>query len=238
VTVAFAAICACGIAAVLLLVVNRSGSSAVDDPTEDALVGPNVPSDDAVDPPPSVEVAPAPSVTDPTTAPTAPVTPSGPRAVTPIAVSPSSTLSGQAMPCTNETVSFSAANLFDGTLERAWAPVSDDGRGERVVMTLGRPEQLSSVGLIPGYARIEPDSDQGCASTDRFERNRIIRRVRWEFSDGSAYEQEFSPTRKMQSVSIDEVTSTVTLVILETSVPAGSDVDDDTLISEVSLQAR
>jgi hypothetical protein len=124
-------------------------------------------------------------------------------------------------------VSYAAGNMVDGDPETAWR-TPGDGRGESVTLTLPSAAHLTQLGLIPGYAKVDPSN-----RVDRFPENRRIRSVRWRFDDGTTVEQRFSDRPSMQRTAVDVTTSSVTIEFLS-SRPGDSD-HDYLPISEVSI---
>jgi hypothetical protein len=124
-------------------------------------------------------------------------------------------------------VSYSAGNMVDGDPRTAWR-MPGDGRGETVTLTLPSAAHLTQVGLIPGYAKVDPSN-----GVDRFPENRRIREVRWRFDDGTTVEQRFSDSPSMQRTAVDATTSSVTIELLSSR---PGDPDHNYLpISEVSI---
>ena len=72
------------------------------------------------------------------------------------------------------------------------------------------PTRLVSVGLIPGYDKVDPTSD-----VDRFWENYRVRTVRWWFDDGSSTVQSFADDRELQTVAVAVVTSSVSIEIID-----------------------
>jgi hypothetical protein len=124
-------------------------------------------------------------------------------------------------------VSYTADNLVDGDPQTAWR-VPGDGHGVTVTLTLPSSAHLTQVGLIPGYAKVDPSS-----GVNRFPENRRIRTVRWHFDDGTTVDQRFSDSPSMQRTAVDASTGSVTIEILS-SRPGDPD-HDYVPISEVSL---
>jgi hypothetical protein len=124
-------------------------------------------------------------------------------------------------------VSYSADNMVDGDPQTAWR-MPGDGRGETVTLTLAGAAHLTQIGLIPGYAKVDPSN-----GIDRFPENRRVREVRWRFDDGTTVEQRFSDSPRMQWTAVDVTTSSVTIELLSSR---PGDPDHDYLpISEVSI---
>jgi hypothetical protein len=128
--------------------------------------------------------------------------------------------------CAEQTL-YDAANVLDGRADTAWR-VPGDGIGEELRFTLPGPTRLVSVGLIPGYDKVD-----ACSGDDRFPQHRRVTQVLWLFDDGSQVNQVFQDDRAMQVIPVDVVTSTVTLRVLGSTPPG---VLDYTPISEVQLK--
>jgi hypothetical protein len=127
----------------------------------------------------------------------------------------------------NNPITYSAGNLTDGDRETAWR-AKGDGRGVTVTLTLPSPAHLTGVGLIPGYAKVDPTS-----GVNRFPENRRVREVRWHFDDGTTVDQRFDDNPTMQAATVDTTTSSVTIELLSTR--PGTPDHDYVPISEVSL---
>jgi hypothetical protein len=124
-------------------------------------------------------------------------------------------------------ISYSAGNITDGDPQTAWR-AAGDGRGVTLTLTLPSPVHLTRVGLIPGYAKVDPSN-----GVDRFPENRRVREVRWRFDDGTTFDQRFGDSPTMQDTAVDTTTSSVTIEILSTR--PGTPDHDYVPISEVSL---
>ncbi|MET0909460.1 MAG: rod shape-determining protein MreC, partial [Ilumatobacteraceae bacterium] len=126
-------------------------------------------------------------------------------------------------------VSYSVDNTVDGDYETAWR-TEGDGVGETLTYHFAAGSvYVTSVGLIPGYAKI--DATDG---TDRFLENRRIRAVRWTFDGGVVQQQDFADSRDLQTIDIPGVlTRTITIEILETTDHGGRDF---TPVSEVQVE--
>jgi serine/threonine-protein kinase len=125
-----------------------------------------------------------------------------------------------------ETVEYGASNVVDGDATTTWR-TPGDGIGEALVLDLGQSVHVTRIGLIPGYAKVDP-ADQ----TDRFFENRRVVEVEYSFTDGSTATQEFEESPELQSVDVDETTETVTVTIVATTSHGGRDY---TPISEVEV---
>ncbi|MGL4306643.1 MAG: discoidin domain-containing protein [Mycobacteriaceae bacterium] len=107
------------------------------------------------------------------------------------------------------TFTYEPEKAFDGDLTTAWRCVRS-ADSQKITFALGRKVTLSSVALVPGFAKTDPDG------SDRFMQNRKIIRVLWEFSDKTTVEQSISPSRAMAVQPVNVITDSVTMTILET----------------------
>jgi len=136
--------------------------------------------------------------------------------------------------CTGLPLAYTADQLIDGDPETGWGASEGDGSGEHATISFGRQVNLTSVGIIPGYAREAEHSKADCNRVSAFEYNRQIQAVRWTFDDGSSLEQTFEPDPSMQTLDVSKTTGSVTLEILRTVRPDGA--DSDTIISEAAFE--
>jgi hypothetical protein len=124
-------------------------------------------------------------------------------------------------------VDFDAPLLADGQSDTAWR-MDGDGSGQSLTLHLDGSHRVVSVGLIPGYARVDP-----CDGTARFTQNRRITKVTWQFDDGTTVAQALSDSAEMQMVAVSAEASTVTLHIDGVT---GEPERDFTAISEVDVR--
>jgi len=108
--------------------------------------------------------------------------------------------------------------------------------GEELTVYLAGPVRITSVGLVPGYNKVDPTS-----GVDRFYENRRVRSVAWWFDDGTRIVQDFADSRELQTIPIDGITTTsVTIEILdyyESAYPEGDPQRREFVaISDVELQ--
>lgn len=128
-------------------------------------------------------------------------------------------------------INYAAQNTIDGDPATAWRAAEGDGVGQELVLTLPATTALTSVGLIPGYAKVDP-----ATGVDRFPQNRRIARVSWIFDDGTSVEQAFADDRTLQIIPVKANTRSVRVKILESRPSATpADARNYTPISEVSL---
>lgn len=109
------------------------------------------------------------------------------------------------------TQTYEPAKAFDGKRETAWR-CSGDASGKTLVIKFGGPVELTSVGLIPGYDKID-----GTDASDRFVQSRKITRVRWTFDDGTSVESTPNGDRAMTTTPVSVRTGTVRMTIEQTT---------------------
>ncbi|RRR67035.1 MAG: hypothetical protein EI684_19670 [Candidatus Viridilinea halotolerans] len=127
----------------------------------------------------------------------------------------------------NEVV-YSADQTIDGRMDTAWR-VPGDGQLESVTLTFSQAVQLSALGIVPGYAKVDPVSGE-----DRFTQNRRVSRVRLYFTGGISVEATLADRPELQTIDFDPVvTSHVTVAVLETTAPGAQNGRDFTPISEL-----
>lgn len=102
---------------------------------------------------------------------------------------------------------YDPAKAFDNDPLTAWRCQWKEQDGQSITAKFDHPTLVTSVGLVPGYAKTDIDG------SDRFAQNRKITRVRWEFSDGSSVKQQVPVSRALASVKVNVVTDSVTMVI-------------------------
>ena len=125
-----------------------------------------------------------------------------------------------------KSVSFSAANLDDGHLNTAWR-TQGDGDLARIVIMFARPVHVTSLGLIPGYAKVDPVSH-----VDRFTENRRIKSVVWTSPTNKIADQTFDNDPTMQRIRVSVITTEIILTVTGTTRPGARDF---TAISEIQI---
>ena len=121
---------------------------------------------------------------------------------------------------------FVPENLIDGRTDTAWR-TDGDASGQTITIDLGKPYHVLSVGLIPGYDKVDATS-----GVDRFIQNRRVVAVTWESDAHQTADQQFKDARQMQSIPVDFVTQYLYLKIRQTT-PISS--RDFTAISEIQI---
>ena len=123
-----------------------------------------------------------------------------------------------------EPVTYLPSNVIDGDVQTAWrAP--GDGRGDTLTLVFDGPVDIVRVGLIPGYAKFDPET-----GTNRFEQDRIITEVRYLIPGLPPTIAHFKPQPYPQFVRLSATASRITVEILGTTEPGGRDY---TAISEI-----
>jgi hypothetical protein len=122
-------------------------------------------------------------------------------------------------------VSFAASNAVDGNLATAWR-VPGDGVGASLVLSFDRPVHVAWIGVVPGYAKVDPAD-----GSDRFAQNRRVRSAQFQFSGGQVRAFGFADRPQLQRAAIDLDTSQVAMQITSTT----SAERDFTAVSEVEV---
>ena len=110
-------------------------------------------------------------------------------------------------------VTYDSDNVVDGRLDTAWR-TPGHGRRQTVTLIFARDVRIRSIGLVPGYAKVDPAD-----GTDRFFQNRRIRRVRYFFEDGTSVDARFAQRPELQFIDVDTVSEYVVVEILRTTAP-------------------
>ncbi|MGH3905242.1 MAG: discoidin domain-containing protein [Pseudonocardiaceae bacterium] len=137
------------------------------------------------------------------------------------------------------TVTYGPEKAIDGLFDTAWR-CDGAGVGQRLEVSFPGPVTLTSIGIVPGYAKTDPYD-----GTDRYAQNRRISTVQYTFDDGSSLSQSFdtSPSsRNLQTLALSNVsTSHVTITILSSvsgETTGGQQPFDRIAISEVAVSVR
>ncbi len=180
----------------------------------------------------------APSTPSPEPAPT-PSAPSGSPGGLPRNVAASALISvpGTApngVDAAGHVTSYAAENLVDDDPTTAWR-VRGDATGGEIVFDLGFPARILAVGLVNGYAKVDPAS-----GADRYTQERRVTRVSWLFPDGTVVPQSLADdTRILQAVRVpsDPTVDRVVLRIDGTTEP-GVRAYDYTALSSVDIEGQ
>jgi hypothetical protein len=125
------------------------------------------------------------------------------------------------------TTTYTVDHVLDGDPSTAWRVKGDGGR-VTIELTWPARSHITEVGLVPGYAKIDPASRK-----DRFPLNRRIGEVHWRFDDGTVVPQQFQDAPRLQTIPVDVTATSVTIEIAST-LPGHPDYDY-TAISDVSV---
>ena len=153
--------------------------------------------------------------------------------VTPVAVAADC----QAPPATDDAgnpVTYLPPNMVDGNPNTAWR-CDGDGLGHTITISLGADVSIAELGLINGYAKLDPKS-----SAHRYPEYRRITAVTWGFADGTTVQQTFvDGAETPQTLRIPaHTTSALTLTIDGSTAPGlTARTRDAVLISEITLAA-
>ena len=131
---------------------------------------------------------------------------------------------------TGRTITYEPAQTIDGDLSTAWR-CAGSAVGQELTLRLAGLTTVTSVGLVPGYAKVDPAD-----GIDRFALYRTVTGVEWRFDDGTVVAQDVSaPRASMTTLELAEpvTTSSVTMVVTSTGNDAAE--YDFTAVSEVEL---
>jgi len=121
-------------------------------------------------------------------------------------------------------VTYVPANVIDGNVQTAWR-TPGDGHGQWVTLIFDNPIDVVRIGLIPGYAKTDPQT-----GANRFLQDRIIKAVAYQIPGLPNTPQTFEPLPVPQFVPLRVTTSQITVKILATTAAGGLDY---TAISEI-----
>jgi hypothetical protein len=123
-------------------------------------------------------------------------------------------------------ISYDSSNLYDGDPATCWR-MNGDGTGRTITIDLGTSMTVTTVGLIPGYAKQDPKT-----GVDRFMQNRRVATVTWSSDDGKTVSQAFVNSPSMQTVQMPSVTRYLRVTI---GAVTSHDGRDFTAISEIGI---
>jgi hypothetical protein len=128
-------------------------------------------------------------------------------------------------------VTYVPKNAVDHKVDTAWR-CPGPAIGQVLTLRFGADVDVAEVGLIPGYAKTDPES-----GVDRYAENNRITKVRWTLADGVSVVQRLDPDPSRRSVQLLRVprttTDTVTLEILAVKRAARN----TTAISQIDIAA-
>jgi hypothetical protein len=120
--------------------------------------------------------------------------------------------------------------MLDGTMNTAWRC---NGNGVGQVVTFGFPAgtTIAQIGLVNGYAKVDPASGM-----QRYSEYRRITQVTWTFANGTSFQQSLNDgAETVQKLSIPPQSGERVILTIEASTEPGSTARgrDAILISEV-----
>jgi serine/threonine protein kinase len=121
-------------------------------------------------------------------------------------------------------VTYVPANVIDGDVQTAWR-TPGDGHGQWVTLIFDNPIDVVRIGLIPGYAKTDPQT-----GANRFLQDRIIKAVVYQIPGLPNTPKTFEPLPIPQWVQLRATTSQITVKIVATTAAGGLDY---TAISEI-----
>jgi hypothetical protein len=130
----------------------------------------------------------------------------------------------------DNAVLFTADMAIDGVTTTAWR-CEGAAQGQRIVFDFGRPVTIESVGLVPGYAKVDPAD-----GTNRFTQNHTVTGVLWSFDDATALQQVIADPRPAFDFAQPGEPVVTTQVVLEITSTGNPDAERSfTPVSEVSF---
>ncbi|HEX6194557.1 MAG TPA: hypothetical protein VFZ37_01515 [Jiangellaceae bacterium] len=133
-----------------------------------------------------------------------------------------------------ETVEYLPEFVHDGDSQTAWQ-CRGDGAGETLTFALDEPAPIAELGIVPGYAKVDPTED-----TDWYPRYRRLTEVRWHFDEGDPVSHVLDPDpelREPQFMTLDEARTTSTLTMEIVSSELGTDDWRNMAVTEVVIMA-
>jgi hypothetical protein len=128
-------------------------------------------------------------------------------------------------------VTYDPALAVDGNVETAWR-CDGDGAHDRLTLDLGRSVSVSSIGIIPGYAKTDPTD-----GTDRYRQGRRLSEVTYTMDDGHTVDHKLDPATGNRVLQVQDAGATETrrvIVTIVSSVP-GEDVDGKAAVDAVAI---
>jgi hypothetical protein len=129
-----------------------------------------------------------------------------------------------------QPVNYAPEQLSDGRLNTAWR-CNGDGVGQVVTFEFPAGTSIVEVGLVNGYAKVDPAS-----GAKRYGEYRRITKVTWTFANGASFQQSLKDgTTTMQKLGIPSQPGDLVTLTVEASTDPGSTARgrDAVVISEV-----
>lgn len=122
-------------------------------------------------------------------------------------------------------------NLTDGQSETAWR-MKGDGSGQQISLTWTRKVTILTVGLINGYAKVDPFTGD-----DRYPEERRVTQVTWLLDGRPVATQQLPDTdRQLQTVDLPQPATGSKLVLrIDSTAKPGKADHDYTAISEIAV---
>jgi len=174
-------------------------------------------------PPAGAAPAPAPDPAPPS--PTTPTTTPEPVQLRPAAVEATG-VAGPSVDGAGDAVTFEPSNVVDGRPDTAWR-VDGDGVGHTLTFRFDRTVHILAIGLLPGYAKVDPVS-----GTDRFPQNRRVTTATYHFDSSPPAGVRFTDAPELQWL---EVGADTTEVVVEITGSTEAAERDYTAIAEVQF---
>lgn len=133
-----------------------------------------------------------------------------------------------------EPVEYLPEFVHDDDTQTAWQ-CPGDGAGETLTFTLADPVAITTLGIIPGYAKVDPTEN-----TQWYPRYRRLTEVRWRFDDGDPVSQVLDPDpelRDLQILTLEEPRQTSTLTMEIVGSEIGVDDWRNIAVTEVVITA-
>jgi len=123
--------------------------------------------------------------------------------------------------------------VMDGDTQTAWQ-CTGNGEGETLTFEFAEPMTITTLGIIPGYAKVDP-----AVGTDWYPRNRRLTDVLWHFDDGESVGQTLDPDpelRELQTIALDEPRTTTTLTMEIVGSELGDGNRNNVAVTEISFE--
>lgn len=155
--------------------------------------------------------------------------------VAPIAATGASAkcVAGDAEDGAGNTVTYVPGNVTDEDPATAWR-CDGDGVNQSISVQLPKDSTVARVGLINGYAKVDPKSHE-----QRYPEYRRITKVRWTFSNGATFDQQLSDgvqAVQHMNIPLQKGVDGVRVTIVSSTDPGQSDSSRDAvLISTIQV---
>ena len=130
----------------------------------------------------------------------------------------------------NQTTTFRVDNVLDSDPQTAWR-CPGSSTGHVLAFQFATPVTLREMGLIPGYAKIDPSSGE-----DRFGQNHTVTQVRWIYGGGSETQTIDTPGRSSSVLVLDSPAATTKVELRIDGIGNPTASRDFVAISDVTLR--